>query len=522
MSEFLALDWDDQQCVGVAARLAPPNAQLRQWVRFEWAAEERPSENPQAAGKRLRAELDRAGVETLPVLLSLPREEAVVRLLEFPECTDEELPDLVRLQAATRSSVPLDRLLLDYLPLPPLADVAGRRVLLVTLGKPSADRVQTVLSAGGLEAAKLQISSVGAAELIAHQAAPQSGDAGSAILAVNCIGARIEITAIWRQQIVLMHAASISTHDPPDAQVASILGETSRATVALSQAAPGIRLDSGWLIGTPPELAGLAKGLGQRFGFDFQLLDSPFRSPGVRADFDPSAAHAQAAAAPVGLLLAEAKPLVNSIDFLHPRRKIEKPDRRRLKLGIAGAAAALVIVGTFVGIRYRIGQLDAEIAKRQKDLADGNARLKSLAPLLDKATTLDEWSRRDIDWIGQFRKIKEAMQAGDKLHLTSFEGHVASFATTSQDLATISAKGRAKTRDDVEELEDRLEDLGYRVNPREIAEDPADRDFPEKVDLSLVITPGTSKEAKPADSKPAAPAAPIARQAEKPAETKTK
>ena len=72
---------------------------------------------PEAAGKQLRAELNRAASRSTHVLVSLPREEAVVRLLELPECTDDELPELVRLQAATRSAVPLDRLLLDFLPI---------------------------------------------------------------------------------------------------------------------------------------------------------------------------------------------------------------------------------------------------------------------------------------------------------------------------------------------------------------------------------------------------------------------
>src|ERR1700722_10365310 len=152
MSEFLALDWDDQQLLALDAQVAPTSVHVRKRVHFEWTAEARPFEHAEAAGKQLRLELDRVGVAATKALVSLPREEAVVRLLELPECSDDELPELVRLQAATRSAVPLDRLLLDFLPLPRIAGIAGRRVLMVTLGKPAADRIQAVLTAAGLQA----------------------------------------------------------------------------------------------------------------------------------------------------------------------------------------------------------------------------------------------------------------------------------------------------------------------------------------------------------------------------------
>src|ERR1700685_1691509 len=289
MSEFLALDWDEQHVMGLDAQVSPQDVHLRKWVRFEWASGAHPTENPEAAGKQLRAELNHAAISTGTVIVSLPREEAVVRLLELPECSDDELPELVRLQAATRSAVPLDRLLLDFLPLPAVPDVPGRRVLMVTLGKPAADRIQAVLTAAELEAAGIQLSAVGTAEFIARQEAQGEVDPKAATLIVSRAASRVEITAIWQRQILFMHGASISAHLPPEAMIAQILAETARATVALSQAAPGMRIGAGWIVDTSSDLAGLPQAYRRRFGFDFRVMSSPFRIPGLRADFDPSA-----------------------------------------------------------------------------------------------------------------------------------------------------------------------------------------------------------------------------------------
>ena len=277
MSEYLALDWDDQQLLGLDAQVASESLHVRKCVRFEWKADARPSEHTEAAGKQLRAELDRAGIGATHVLVSLPREEAIVRLLELPECTDDELPELVRLQAATRSAVPLDRLLLDFLPLPRIVGVAGRRVLMVTLGKPAADRIQAVLTAAGLQATAIHLSAIGAAEVVAHQPRAVAEDSDLAALIVSRSASRVEITAIARNQILFMHGATVSAHLPPEAIIAQILAETSRATVALSQAAPGSRIASGWIFGSTTELAGLPEAFRQRL--DLISTCSRRRSP---------------------------------------------------------------------------------------------------------------------------------------------------------------------------------------------------------------------------------------------------
>ncbi|HEV8069262.1 MAG TPA: hypothetical protein VGP76_16095 [Planctomycetaceae bacterium] len=488
MSEYLALDWDDQRLVGVAAQVASKRVEIRAVLDFTWGEGETPSEHPEAAGKRLRAELDQISAPSGSVLVSLPREEAIVRLLELPECTDDDLPELVRFQAVTRSAVPLDKLLLDYLPLPTLKDVAGRRVWMATIGKPVADRVQAILSAAQLEAGAIRLSSLGAAELIAHQPGVALSASDPATLIVSCVDLRIEITAIWQNRIVLMHAATLSSHDPPEAQLSQILAETSRSTVALSQAAPGLQIGSGWLIGPRTEQSPLATMLTERFGFKFHVLTDPASTPGVTAA-NSSLAMTPLASAPLGLLLEQAAQRVDAIDFLHPRRQHPKPDRRRLYMGLGAAAAVLLLLGLWGAIQRRVWQYDDEIAK----LTESNNKIKALLDkskdLRETAGWVEDWTRRDIDWLDQFRVIEQAKNGADKLYLTSFDANVA----TRDKLATIVAAGRAKVPSEVDEFEDKLVELGYRVPPKEISEDTTDPQYPVKIDLNLEIVDAAPK-----------------------------
>ncbi len=485
MADYLALDWDDQRLVGVAAQVAAKHVQIRAVLDFKWGEGETPSEQPEAAGKRLRAELDQTVASNGAVIVSLPREEAVVRLLELPECSDEELPELVRFQAVTRSAVPLERLLLDYLPLPALAEAPGRRVWMATIGKPQSDRIQAMLSAAGLEASAIGLSSIGAAELIAHQSEAGGTASEAATLVVSCVDLRVEITGIWQNRIVLMHSAALSGHDPPEDQLTQILAETARSTVALSQAAPGLQIGSGWLIGARTDQSPLAEKLSERFGFKFHVLTNPTSTPGVSGDASPRLLESPLAWAPLGLLLEQSSQRVDSVDFLHPRRQHPKPDRRKLYMILAGAAVVLVLVGIWGAIQRRVWQLDDQIAQLKTENGAAQTLLDKNAPLRETAASVDDWTQRDIDWLEQFRMIEQAKGGADKLYLTTFDANVA----TRDKLAVVVAAGRAKVPSEVDDFEDELVKLGYRVTPKEISEDTTDPQYRVKIDLNLEIVP---------------------------------
>ncbi|HEV7998316.1 MAG TPA: hypothetical protein VGP63_00460 [Planctomycetaceae bacterium] len=493
MADYLALDWDDQRLVGVAAQVASKHVQIRAVLDFKWAEGETPSEQPEAAGKRLRAELDQISASNGPVIVSLPREEAIVRLLELPECSDDELPELVRFQAVTRSAMPLERLLLDYLPLPTLKETPGRRVWMATIGKGVSERIQTMLSAAGLEATAITLSSLGAAELIAHQASSGSAATDAATLIVSCIDLRIEITAIWQNRVVLMHSATLSSHDPPEDQLSQILAETARSTVALSQAAPGLQIGLGWLIGSRSAQSPLANTLSERFGFKFHVLTDPTSTPGVSAEGSSPLASTPLAWAPLGLLLEQSSQRVDSVDFLHPRRQHPKPDRRKLYIGLSVGAVVLLLVGIWFAIQSRVWQLEKQIASLKSENDAAQLLLDKNAPLRETAASIDDWAQRDIDWLEQFRTIEQAKGGADKLYLTSFDANVAGRSA----LAVIVATGRAKLPNEVDDFEDQLHQLGYRVTPKEISEDTTDPQYPVKIDLNLEIVPKAEGAAEP-------------------------
>src|SRR5215470_7554037 len=106
MSEFLSIEWEHEHVCGVQAQLMPGKVRI---------------------------------------------ERTFVKRIELPEVGDEELPVMVRLQAGAKSSVALEELALDFIPLPRRSEVPGREVLLATVPRQTMDEVIAVCRSGGLE-----------------------------------------------------------------------------------------------------------------------------------------------------------------------------------------------------------------------------------------------------------------------------------------------------------------------------------------------------------------------------------
>ena len=103
MPDLLAIDWEKRQLCGLDAEVTRGSVVVRRCFTLTWPEDLDPISQHQEAGQWLKDELARIGVTSKQVMVTLPTEDAVVRQLELPNAPDEELPDLVRFQAADKS-----------------------------------------------------------------------------------------------------------------------------------------------------------------------------------------------------------------------------------------------------------------------------------------------------------------------------------------------------------------------------------------------------------------------------------
>ena len=282
MSDFLAIDLELHRICGVEATVERGSVKLRK--SFSLAVPESISvDDPQGLGEWLKGELRRHRTSAGQVCISLPREDVIVRHLEVPDVSDDELPDLVRYQSAAKSSIPLDQLTLDFLPLPRRPDSAVRDVLVSSVHHDRIKRLRIIASAAGLELRSVGVSSVSTAAIVALEEQRIEQRVGEMAVAIAQHGDRVEISILSDGHLHFTHSTQVATGD---SQLTPIVAEISRALVALQKRLPDARVVRCWMVGSPDENVKLGDAIHSRFRCEIKHLD-PYRAQGVTLDCKP-------------------------------------------------------------------------------------------------------------------------------------------------------------------------------------------------------------------------------------------
>ncbi len=495
MSELLALSWDRYRLTGVEVSPGAAGPRIVSAFSVDW-----PEQAPTATW--LRETLRRNGVTARQVALALPREDAVLRLLELPAVSDDELPTLVRFQAAARSAQSLDQLLLDYLPLPLRPGVAQKEVWLATALLTTIDPIRALLSGAGLELVQLTLSSLCLTELIARGEARQSMDGAGASLVVLRDGARMELAVVCQRQLIAAHAVKWSSVNeiPP---VSKMLAEVSRVLVQVQAWLPEGTLQRAWVIGEDPDVGELPAALSQRWQCPVQRFD-PCRDGDVSlGSMKPDGASSQYAIA-AGLALIQSGYLTPKIDLLHPRQPPPKRDPRKPMLA-AAAAAGLLVTALGTGIIQQILQsYDTSIETSRSRESGLKGKLKEGEPDFVAAKSVAEWRSRDINQLQQMSELHQVMNGTERLIIADykFEPGVGDV------LAKLGGIGLARDRVDAQQLYQRLADLPkFRngIRPKEIKDNSRDSDYVNRFELDIDLVSVSDKTSIPGKAKGPAP-----------------
>ena len=247
MPRTIAFDWEADYLAGVEADVSGSTVRVRRCFRYDWPAQTDPPPDANSLGRWLAEALKQEGISPGEARVVLPREAVVVRRLELPNVSEDELPDLVRFQAATKSSTPLDRLALDYLPLPVDEADTTRQVLMVTVDKERLRRVRDTLAAAGIEPKSVGISPVAVGELVTRIEGEHSADPHKATLVIFQDARRVEITTLVQHRVTFSHHCRLSgTEDA--AGLRSSLVEIDRTVIALSQSQSDLEISAVCLI----------------------------------------------------------------------------------------------------------------------------------------------------------------------------------------------------------------------------------------------------------------------------------
>lgn len=435
---MLAIEWEHEHLCGVLAHVSPGHVRIERTFVIR-----KPPASTSGSGPLqldwLKPELAKLGIVSGQVLVALPRDEAIVKRLELPEVADGELPVMVRFQAGAKSSVALDELALDFIPLPKRSEVPGREVLMATVPRQTMDEIQSVCKSAGLEPAVVGLTAAAVAEFVARAETPADNAAAGASLVVARHGNRIEISMLRRCHLIFSHSSRLS--DAATGQEAqAIVAEVSRALVALRAAIADVKIERAWTLVSASEHEQLAESLHRRLLCEVRALD-PFTSVERDSRVADAIADRSLFAGPIGMLLAKVDPRVPGLDFLSPRRPAVKRDVRKQRMIQVGAGA--VALGLLLGGLhwYRLSSLDSEITDLNNSETELNDKLKAGEPAAAASAEVARWVAEGEDWLEELAELTERMPSREKAYLRQLRGEP---RTGAQEYATIHLEGFAR------------------------------------------------------------------------------
>ena len=468
MADYLAINWDKSKLTGIEAHVGVASVSIKRTFEITWPEQHRPAQDPVSAGSWLKNELHHLGVSAKQVLISFPRHDSTVRLIEIPDVPLDEIPEIVRFQTATKSSVPLGQLMLDYLLMPVQEGKTTREVLVVSIGKDLHDKALKTFQSMGLEVASTGLSSVSAAEWVAHTT---TGDLESPTLILNPTDGYLEMSLIQARRLLFTNSVPVPVSDG-DVSNQTIQTELKRFLMARSAQLAGQSIRAITLIGDEAQQQLLMQGLQEQYQCPVEVLN-PLASVATAENSETSPLPGTVAG-PLGLVSARQHKRLETVDFLHPHKAEEKPDRRKLQIALGVGGLALIVLTALFLTHQRVTELEEEIAGRQKVQRDLDELLKRGQPTLESVALIQEWETSNSPTLKVFQELERVLPGTDRIYLSELSVS----RSSGQSLSRLRTTGNAKDDLDVRDLNQQLSYNNYRVHPKRSNNLTSDTDYP--------------------------------------------
>lgn len=404
----------------------------------------------------------------------VPREAVVMRKLQLPLAPPDELPELVRFQAATRTSASMETLALDFLPVPVLDPEQGQQVISITMDRDSLRRIEQVCQAARLELQQVTLSSLTVGELVRAEKARNLG-MEQPDLVVYQHGNRLELSIYDLGTLVFSHSTQLSKeHSGPSSadELKPFKSDLSRSLVTLSQERLGADVARCFYVSGTSD-AGVLDLLQQRFPDNVIPVNAAERPSGrIPAGYEA----AYGAAIPVSDERVR-------LDLLHPRKRREIPDRRKWYYGGGAVLALLVLLLSYAMFHLKKSALENSISLLQADVNTKTEQLKKGKPKADAHQRLAKWKEGDADPIELWNALRSQLANTERVYLTE----IRVVPQSGEMQARYVGRGQARTQADVYLLTQQLSDRQFRVKPTTPHSGNRDPEYPWEFDLDVEL-----------------------------------
>lgn len=413
MANFIAIDLDSQGLYAAAGgtRGAAKVTHALAWTGDDGEAPVLTADTAKGIGEKLREKLKAAGVAPAPVLVSVGRDRVILKELKYPPVAPAEEPALVRFQAMKEMSEAADEIVLDYAP---LGEVGGeRRSMAVVVRKEFFNAIQAMCQAAGLKLAGVTprpyAVAAGLVRGFASGAVTPPESKSEAVAALTISPAGGEFTIVRQGEVTYTLAI-------PAPVVAS-------ETMLVAQIRRNLAVYAGQHPGHPVQAVYLAEVEGLWAGRLRSALGVPVHDYDPLAGAVPGVAEALRGrfAGAAGLLAGKAANTL-PINFASPRQPEVRKDPAKQRIA---AVALVALILLFAGGAYGYVQVTdgetriANLNVKKNTLAE---QVAAGAPNANRAKAIDNWSKREVNWLEELYELADRMPADDGVRVTSLSG----------------------------------------------------------------------------------------------------
>ncbi|MBI3856184.1 MAG: pilus assembly protein PilM [Planctomycetes bacterium] len=321
----------------------------------------------------IKAALGKTGVTGPRGVLVVSRGQALLRELELPAGTPDELVAMVRFQVEREMPLPIDQVRYSYVE---TGRADGKvRVQVAAVPRELIDPAVTAVEAAGMKIAGAYVSSFGLLSLYPHR---------DAAALVEVSGGETEILVAKAGRMELSRTAPLE--EGYSAQ--DVAQEINRTLLSYAAKAPGQEVGKIVLAGEGPDATELAAAVGKL----------------LRRDVDPvgpgNLRTATSAGVCSGLLRGTLMP-----DLLHPPAVVRKFTlTRKHRIGLLGAGVLLML---FIWSQVAIASKRADLDRKKAQLAALQPRAAALTRTIEQTQKADQWYRTRNCWIDVLTALRQ-------------------------------------------------------------------------------------------------------------------
>ena len=399
-----------------------------------------------------------SGKTTPQATVVFPRQFVTIHRVQLPQVSDSELPDMVRMQATMRLTVPVETVRMDFAPLPVIPGSTTRDVLLITAPNEQVTQARRTLADAGIGLKELRVSAFCLAQAAAH----------AGILAESTDRALVDVVVLMRRDFIevtflrgtaVLYSHSGSSWSSADAIERTLRSELTRARMSAAESLGDHKIRRILLIGSAEETNAVSEQMASRFdSATIERIDPATAMVHGKLTDGITATDVVALA---GAIQTGTKATVTAVDLINPRQPPEKKDYRRIAVLGGALAAVLLFAGVHFWRQGQINDLTEQYSLLQKSNNKIKQKLTSGDTELNEANAIKDWSNSDIEWLDEVVRLQSVLPKTDRFFVDNVQFSTAQKGGT----GLLKLEGYGKTSSDIEEVGRLLAEAGYGVKP---------------------------------------------------------